>query len=98
MPKLRESGTRAATRAMREMVLGRAFRCKLGQANAPSCVRRLGLEHGLMIYARRFGDWFMLSPPLVTTKDEADEIAGRLERTLVDFTSAAARVDVRVSP
>lgn len=58
-----------------------------------SLVRRIGLENGLMIYTRRtnggrFGEWFMVSPPLNTTETEASEILLRLEKTLNTFTDA----------
>ncbi len=66
------------------------------EINAPAAVRRHGLDHGLMIYARRtnagkYGDWFMASPPLITTRGEIDDIVQRLDRTLADFTSAAVK-------
>ena len=66
------------------------------EVNAPSAIRRIGLDHGIMIYARRtnngrFGDWFMVSPPLVTSFDEADEMVHRLELTLRDFSDTMTR-------
>jgi hypothetical protein len=39
----------------------------------------------------------MVSPPLVTERQEADEIVERLERTLVEFTDAVVRASMRVS-
>ena len=67
-----------------------------------SLVRRIGLEHGLMIYARRmnrgrFGDWFMVSPPLNTTEVEAEEMLGRLDQTLAAFTETVTRRGLRVA-
>ena len=58
-----------------------------GSVKAPDAIRRHGLEQGLTIYARRtnngrFGDWIMTSPPLITTRKQADDILERLERTL----------------
>ena len=60
-------------------------------------VRQRGLEHGLLIYARRtaggrFGDWIMATPPLTVTEAECDELVARLERTL-----AAACADLRAA-
>ncbi len=58
-------------------------------ASVPT-IRRLGLENGLMIYARqtaggKYGDWFMVSPPLTMTDSEADEMVARLRRTFEAF-------------
>jgi adenosylmethionine-8-amino-7-oxononanoate aminotransferase len=57
---------------------------------AANRLRVIGMEHGLMLYARRtnrgrFGDWVMVSPPLTVTRDEVDEIVGRLGDTLRAF-------------
>jgi len=53
-------------------------------------IRIHGLNNGLMIYSRRtaggkYGDWFLLSPPLTITQDECDELLRRLQATLRDF-------------
>ncbi|MGD9743128.1 MAG: aspartate aminotransferase family protein [Dongiaceae bacterium] len=50
-------------------------------------LRLLGLEHGLILYARRqcqgrYGEWTMICPPLIVAPAEADEIVERFERTL----------------
>jgi len=57
-------------------------------------VRICGLEHGLIIYSRRtangrYGDWFMVAPPLTITEDECDEMIARLDATLSDCEFAA---------
>jgi len=44
-----------------------------------------------MLYSRRtaggkYGDWFLLSPPLTITREECDELLRRLRATLGDFT------------
>ncbi len=59
-------------------------------------IRIIGLEHGLIIYSRRtadgkYGDWFMVAPPLTITEDECDELAVRLDRTLAAFEVRADR-------
>jgi adenosylmethionine-8-amino-7-oxononanoate aminotransferase len=41
-----------------------------------------GLNHGVVLYARasagsRFGQWFMVVPPLTITEAEIDEVLGR---------------------
>jgi len=53
-------------------------------------IRIHGLNHGLMLYSRRtaggkYGDWFLLSPPLTITREECDELLRRLRATLGDF-------------
>lgn len=58
-------------------------------------VRIFGLHHGLIIYSRRtangrYGDWFMVAPPLTITEEECDDLIERLDATLRDFTEAAA--------
>ncbi|MCB1740413.1 MAG: aspartate aminotransferase family protein [Gammaproteobacteria bacterium] len=50
-------------------------------------VRSHGLEHGLLIYARRsaggrFGDWVMVTPPLIIDEAGCDELLRRLDATL----------------
>jgi adenosylmethionine-8-amino-7-oxononanoate aminotransferase len=52
-------------------------------------IRRAGLDNGLILYARqtaggKYGDWFMVSPPLTITEAECDELAARLGRTFSD--------------
>ncbi len=56
-------------------------------------LRQFGLKHGLILYARRnndgqYGDWVMITPPLIITQNECDEYLLRLERTIQDFESA----------
>ncbi len=53
-------------------------------------IRMHGLRNGLMIYSRRtaggkFGDWFIVAPPLTITAAESDELVQRLEATLADL-------------
>lgn len=47
---------------------------------------RCGHEAGLMLYARGtgspLGNWFMIAPPLTTTREEITEILTRLDRAL----------------
>ena len=55
-------------------------------------ISRLALEQGLLIYARRtfngrFGDWLMMTPPLIATDDELAELVEKLRRTLQRFIS-----------
>lgn len=55
-------------------------------ANVPARVSRIATENGLILYMRRTnggrdGDWVMVSPPLITTDGELDELSERLEKT-----------------
>ena len=50
----------------------------------------LGIERGLLLYSRRtangkYGEWLMVSPPLIVTAAEVDEIAGLIEATLAAY-------------
>ena len=50
-------------------------------------VRAAALDHGLLIYGRRtndgvFGEWLMISPPLVVSGAEVDELLDKLDATL----------------
>lgn len=59
-------------------------------ARAPDRVRIIGLRHGLIIYSRRtsggrYGDWFMVAPPLCVTEAEVEDMLARLGATLREF-------------
>jgi adenosylmethionine-8-amino-7-oxononanoate aminotransferase len=66
---------------------------KVGKASFPvefaiiDRIRTAGLDHGLLIYGRRtaggaYGDWFMVSPPLIITEEQCDDLLARLAATL----------------
>ena len=62
---------------------------------APYRVQALGLRHGLALYCRRtgggeYGDWIMVSPPLIVTESDVDMIADRLAATLLDYEAELA--------
>ncbi|MBC8241313.1 MAG: aspartate aminotransferase family protein [Alphaproteobacteria bacterium] len=71
-----------------EMVADRVEKTSLpAETEAADRIRIHGLRNGLIIYSRRtsggrFGDWFIVAPPLTVTKDECDEIIERLALTL----------------
>jgi 4-aminobutyrate aminotransferase-like enzyme len=55
-------------------------------------VQALARERGLLIYGRRthggrFGDWIMVTPPLIATNAELDEIVDGLGATLRAFAA-----------
>ena len=54
---------------------------------APSRFQAIALEQGLAVYSRRtaggrFGDWFMVSPPLTVSSEQVEEIAQGLAKAL----------------
>ena len=58
-----------------------------GHADPAAIIRRHGLDHGLLLYARRqnadrYGDWLLIAPPLVIDEPTCDELIDRLETTL----------------
>ena len=67
--------------------------------NAPERLKAIGWQHGLSLYGRRtaggqFGEWLMISPPLIVTPGEVDEIAERLAAALGDYETELAREGV----
>ncbi len=62
------------------------------QSEAADRVRIHGLDNGLILYSRRtsggrFGDWFIVAPPLTITRDECDDLLERLGKTLKSLES-----------
>lgn len=54
-------------------------------------LRLVGLRHGLILYARRqsggkYGEWSMITPPLIITREQVDELVERFERALTELT------------
>ncbi|MEM7293679.1 MAG: aminotransferase class III-fold pyridoxal phosphate-dependent enzyme [Pseudomonadota bacterium] len=65
--------------------------------NPTDRIRIHGLNNGLMIYSRRtangkYGEWFVISPPLTISEDECDELMRRLENTIADLTEELRRL------
>lgn len=57
------------------------------ELQAPARFQAVASEFGLAVYCRRtsagaYGDWLMISPPLIITEPELDEMAGLLEQAL----------------
>ncbi len=55
-------------------------------------IRRLGFEHGLLLYSRRqnvgrYGDWLLIAPPLIIDERTCDELIDRLDTTITSATS-----------
>ncbi|WP_340107814.1 aspartate aminotransferase family protein [Pikeienuella sp. HZG-20] len=60
------------------------------ELNAPLRFQTIAAEFGLAVYCRRtsggvYGDWLMISPPLIITDAEVDELSERLEKALAAF-------------
>jgi adenosylmethionine-8-amino-7-oxononanoate aminotransferase len=56
----------------------------------------LGLERGLALYSRRtadgkYGEWLMVSPPLIVTAEQVEEIVGLIGETLAAYEKELAR-------
>ena len=74
-----------------ELVADRRNKTQLPAHTLPAeLIRAHGLKNGLMIYSRRtangkYGDWFVVAPPLIITEAECDELIARLAATLKDF-------------
>jgi len=70
---------------------------------APYRVQALGSRHGLALYCRRtggdeYGDWIMVSPPLIVTENEIGMTADRLAATLRDYESELQTAGIMDSP
>jgi adenosylmethionine-8-amino-7-oxononanoate aminotransferase len=64
-------------------------------------IRQIGLDHGLMLYSRRqnggrYGEWSILAPPLVITRQEVDDLVDRLATTVAQFVDETTRAGVRI--
>ncbi len=71
-----------------ELVADQAEKTPLpADSEAADRVRIHALDNGLILYSRRtsggrFGDWFIVAPPLTITRDECDDLIDRLGATL----------------
>ena len=83
-----------------ELVADKAEKRAIPSAlNAPERLKAIGWKHGLLLYGRRtaggqFGDWLMVSPPLIVTAEEVDDIADRLAASLGEYETELARAGV----
>jgi len=71
-----------------ELVADKATKAMLPRTrDVPKEISDRALAEGLLLYARRtaggqFGDWLMMTPPLIATTEDVDEIVDRLSRVL----------------
>lgn len=66
------------------------------QLDVPKDISRIAAEKGLLLYARRtaggrFGDWIMVAPPLISTRDQIEELCDMLRATLLEYQSRLRR-------
>ncbi|UUX49699.1 aminotransferase class III-fold pyridoxal phosphate-dependent enzyme [Nisaea acidiphila] len=59
---------------------------------ASTRLTEIGMGNGLLLYSRRtangkYGEWLMLTPPLIVSEEETDEIVERLAKTLTIYES-----------
>jgi adenosylmethionine-8-amino-7-oxononanoate aminotransferase len=74
-----------------EIVADRATKAMLPrERDVPREIGELALAEGLLFYARRtaggqFGDWLMMTPPLIAGTSDVDDIVDRLARVLHEY-------------
>jgi len=74
-----------------ELVADQATKAKLPAGfRSTEKVRIHGLRNGLILYSRstaqgKYGEWFLVAPPLIITEPECDVLVERLGKTLKDF-------------
>ena len=76
-----------------EMVADKGSKQKIAADFLPTeKIRIHGLRNGLIIYSRKtaggkYGDWFLIAPPLTISEVECDELIARMRATLHDFST-----------
>lgn len=68
------------------------------ELQAPVLFQKIAMDMGLATYCRRtsggaYGDWLMISPPLIVTEEQVDEIAIGLEAALKEFERTIAEAE-----
>ena len=87
-----------------EVVTDKASKSRFPAGVSPVDLLKLaGLRNGLLVYGRRTaggrnGDWIMVSPPMIITRSECDELMRRLEATIGDFAAEARRLGLLATP
>ena len=71
------------------------------EVRASDRIRQIGLDHGIMLYSRRqnggrYGEWSIISPPLIITRPQVDDLVQRLTATLDAFTDEMTRAGVTI--
>ena len=68
------------------------------ELQAPALFQRIAMSRGLATYCRRtsggaYGDWLMITPPLIVTEAQVEEIATGLDAALAEFEDTIAKAD-----
>jgi len=84
---VRGRGLLAAMEFVRDRALREPFPASW---NVALEAKEIGRKHGLLLYPRRSvyglaGDHVLIAPPLVITREEVDDLIGRLDRTLAEL-------------
>lgn len=80
-----------------EIVADKATKAMLPpERQAVNRIIELGMERGLLLYSRRtangrYGEWLMVTPPLIVTEAEIDELVGLLGDTLDAYEKEIGR-------
>jgi len=83
-----------------ELVADRKAKAMLPRTrDIPKEISDLALREGLLLYARRtaggmYGDWLMMTPPLIATVEDVDEIVDRLARVLHTYEGELRRANL----
>jgi len=83
-----------------EIVADRETKAMLpAAAQAVYRIIELGIERGLLLYSRRtadgaYGEWLMVSPPLIVTAAEIEEIVALIGQTLAAYEAELRRANV----
>ncbi len=81
-----------------ELVADRSNKTPLPGSFLPTeKIRIHGLNNGLILYSRRtaggkYGDWFIIAPPLTISEAQCDELVSRLGNTFNDFSDEWMRL------
>jgi len=64
--------------------------------DVPKDISKIAMQKGLLLYARRtaggrFGDFIMVAPPLIATRDQIEELSDLLRDTLLEYQSQLRR-------
>jgi adenosylmethionine-8-amino-7-oxononanoate aminotransferase len=64
--------------------------------NSPARIAEVAMDNGLALYPRRtnggkFGEWLMITPPLIITEEQVLDLAERLDKTLRQSADLFAR-------
>ncbi|NIB41598.1 aspartate aminotransferase family protein [Pseudomaricurvus alkylphenolicus] len=60
------------------------------ESNALNIIKKICMDNGLMLLSRRlcggrYGEWLMVTPPLIINAEQVDELVNKLEQSLLIF-------------